>query len=265
MNFVHEKRLVVKVGSQVVLSDNRVDSKRVEEICGLIADLAKEYEVIVVFSGAVATGLNRRNLDREPVPNKQALSAIGQPLLMHMYYTGLKKHGLLASQLLLTYDDLDSRKRSENTYRVINKLLSQKIIPTINENDLTAVGELIFGDNNVMSAYATYLFHASLLVVLSRVDGYYDSDPQKNPNAKLLKVVNKIEPESLVVEPRPGSVYAQRGIVTKLEAAKYLLERGGKMFLTSAYDLETPRDYLLRGVHEKGTLFINKEENTPVI
>nr|AGT02409.1 glutamate 5kinase [Strigomonas culicis] len=265
MSSVRPKRIVLKVGSQLVLRDNHVDNSRIEEICHLVADLSKVYEVIVVFSGAVASGMTLLPLDRAPVPNRQALAAIGQPLLMHMYYTGMKKHGLLASQLLLTHDDLDSRKRSENTHRVINKLLSQNIIPTINENDVTAVGELLFGDNNVMSAYATHLFHASMLVVLSRVDGYYDCDPQKHPEARLLKVVHQIAPEALVLEPKPNSVYARRGIVTKLEAAKYLLERGGKMFLTNAYDLEAPRDYLLRGVHNKGTLFVSKEADASVV
>nr|AGT02773.1 glutamate 5-kinase [Angomonas desouzai] len=253
------QRIVVKIGSQIIVRNGKLDLEHLDELCQLIAELWEKYELIVVVSGAVAAGLTRLQMDRKPVENRQALSTIGQPLLMHLYSTALRKRNLICGQLLLTADDFDSGKRCRNASAMVEVLLSQRLVPLINENDLTTIGELIFGDNNIMSSYVTHFFGASLLVVLCQVDGYYSSDPKKNPDATLLKVVHEVFPEKMVLESKPNSVYESRGILTKLEAAKYLLERGNKMFLTNGHDLTAARDYLFRGVQSSGTLFTASE------
>ncbi|CAD2216460.1 glutamate 5-kinase [Angomonas deanei] len=257
-------RIVVKIGSQIVVRNNKLDIEHIDELCSLIAELFEKYEVIVVISGAVAAGLTRLQLDRKPVDNRQALSTIGQPLLMHLYSTALRKRGLTCTQLLLTVDDFDSRKRCKNASDMVDVLLAQKLVPLINENDLTTVGELVFGDNNKMSAYVTHYFRCALLVILSQVDGYYDSDPKVNRDAKLRKVVHHVEPQELTLAVKPDGIYAARGIVTKLEAAKFLLERKEKMFLCNGHDLTAVKEFLLGGNHASGTLFQPEGEASPI-
>ncbi|MBU1642066.1 glutamate 5-kinase, partial [bacterium] len=122
----------------------------------------------------------------------------------------------------------------------------------------TATAELVLGDNDQLSAYTANAVGAELLLILSDIDAYYDSDPRKNTDAKILKVVNAITSEELTKEVSPNHAFATGGIVTKLKAANYLLEHDGSMFLSSGFDLTDARAYLLEGRHQGGTLFSKK-------
>ncbi|AIN99380.1 glutamate 5-kinase, putative [Leishmania panamensis] len=249
------KRIVVKVGSSILVENQEIASHRIEALCRFVAELQARYEVILVTSGAVAAGYTKKEMDKSFVPNKQALASMGQPLLMHMYYTEFQKHGILCAQMLLAAYDLDSRKRTINAHNTIEVLLSHKVIPIINENDATALHELVFGDNDRLSALVAHRFKADLLVILSDIDGYYTANPRTCTDAKIRKVVHEIDPSELVAEATPNNRFATGGIVTKLQAAQFLLERGGRMYLSSGLQLETVRDFLIGGHHELGTLF----------
>lgn len=248
-------RIVIKVGSALLVENRHIATSRINELCHLIADLSDKYEVILVSSGAVASGSTEVPLDKSTMPNKQALAAVGQPLLMHMYYTEFHKYGLRCAQLLLDSHDFDSRSRTRNALNTIEVLLANKIVPVINENDATATAEIAFGDNDQMSAHVAAHFAASLLVILSDIDGYFDANPKDNPDAQLRKVVHELSREELDAPASPNNFYATGGIVTKLKAAQFLIENNRKMLLTNGYKLDVVRATLLRHEQDIGTLF----------
>jgi len=247
------KRIVFKVGTATLYENGKLSS-RIDDIVELLSELNKEYEVLLVSSGAVGAGYTRCPLDKSKLENKQALAAIGQPLLMREYKERFHKHGVTVAQVLVTAADFDSRKRTENARKMINVLLENKVIPIINENDSVSVEEILFGDNDQLSAYVTYYFDADMLFVLSDIDAFYTDNPKTNKNAKPLKVVTEIKDELLIQECNPNDQFATGGIVTKLKAAKFLMERGKSMFLTSGFDLSDVKAFL-NGEHKGGTLF----------
>ena len=132
-------------------------------------------------------------------------------------------------------------------------------MPIINENDATATEELVFGDNDQLSSRVAYYFGADLLILLSDIDGYYDKDPNKYPDALMRKEVYEIHPSELVVEHSPHFAFATGGIVTKLKAADFLMQRGKSMFIASGFELEDVKSYMLQGIHKGGTLFTCKD------
>ncbi len=254
------KRIVFKVGTATLYENGKL-SGRIDEIVKLLSELNGDYEVLLVSSGAVGAGYTRCKLDKSRLENKQALAAIGQPLLMKEYKERFHKYNVIVAQVLVTAADFDSRKRTENAKKMINVLLENKVIPIINENDSVSVEEILFGDNDQLSAYVTYYFDADMLIILSDIDAFYTDNPKTNKNAKPLKVVNEIKDEWLKQECNPNDEFATGGIVTKLKAAKFLMERGKSMFLTSGFDLSDVRAFL-KGVHKGGTLFIAKGEES---
>ena len=251
------KRVVIKVGSHVLTQDGKIALDRLNNLVDLVALLHKNnQEVILVSSGAVAAGYTKKaSLNRAKVEEKQALAAIGQPLLLKHYQDSFDKFNILTAQVLLTADDFDSRKRTKYAKCAINTLLENKIIPIINENDVTATEELLFGDNDRLSAHVAYFFDADILAILSDIDAYYTDDPNKNKDAKPRKIVKEIKDSELIAECTPNGEFATGGIVTKLQAANFLLKRGKSMFLASGFDLKDAKEFLLNKNHIGGTLF----------
>ncbi len=249
------KRLVVKVGSHVLSEQNRLARDRITNLVSLLHQLQDKYEVMLVSSGAVAAGYSKLKLDKSKLENRQAIAAVGQPYLMSVYQKKLASYGLLSAQILLTADDFDSRKRTSFAKNAINTLLKNKVIPIINENDTTATQELVFGDNDQLSAHVAYYFDADMLVILSDIDGYYDSDPRQNDGAKLRTKVSEILDEDLEIPCDPNHAFATGGIATKLKAAKFLLDLDREMFMTSGFDLSIVKSFLLEGKQTGGTHF----------
>lgn len=250
------KRVVLKVGSHVLTQQNRLAKDRIENLCNFISNLnSKNYEVILVSSGAVAAGYSKLKLDKSILANRQALSAIGQPHLMGVYEKKLSQYDIVTAQVLLTADDFDSRNATEHAKNAIEALLSNGVLPIINENDTTATQELVFGDNDQLSAHVAYYFDADMLVILSDIDGYYTKDPRKYDDATIRSVVSEIEQSDLDSAETPNHAFATGGIVTKLKAADFLLKRHKQMFLASGFDLSDIRSYLLEENHQGGTLF----------
>ncbi|CAA6806044.1 MAG: Glutamate 5-kinase (EC [uncultured Sulfurovum sp.] len=249
-------RIVIKVGSHVLTENGAVCTPRMRNLVDLIAELSKQgKEVILVSSGAVAAGYTVLALDRMVVKNKQALAAIGQPLLLKMYQEKFAVHEMLCSQVLLSAADLDSKRRTSLAKSVINILLANGVIPIINENDVIATEELVFGDNDQLSASVAHNFDAELLVILSDIDAYYDKNPRDFDDAKVLKEVSSISKEELLAETTANNEFATGGIVTKLKAAHFLLKHHKQMFLATGFGLSDAKSFLLDGVHKGGTLF----------
>jgi len=253
------KRVVVKVGSAVLTQDGEIALNRMQALVDFLAELAKTKDVILVSSGAVAGGYTKLKLDRSVIKNKQALAAIGQPVLMQKYANKFEKYGLIPAQVLITAANLSRPGDIIRVKNTIDTLIENNIIPIVNENDATATDELELGDNDQLSAYIAKSTDADMLIILSDIDAYYDDDPRVNANAKVLKIVNSIPEEELAKEVTPNNIFATGGIVTKLKAASYLLENNIDMFLASGFDLRDVKSFMLNQKHMGGTFFTNKD------
>ncbi len=253
------KRIVVKVGSHVLSEQNRLAKDRIDNLVEFLADLHKIYEVILVSSGAVAAGYSKLKIDKSVLANRQAIASVGQPYLMSVYQKKFNLYEILSAQVLLTADDFDSRRRTRHAKCAINTLLKHKVVPIINENDTTATEELVFGDNDQLSAHVAYYFDADMLVILSDIDGYYDSDPRLNDDAKIYSKVSFVKEEDMKIECNPNHSFATGGIATKLKAADFLLKRGKEMFMTSGFNLIDARNFLLNSTQTGGTHFVGED------
>ena len=255
------KRLVIKVGTAVLTQDGQLALERMNNLVKLIAKLKneKKLEVILVSSGAVGAGYTTLKLDKKIIANKQALAAIGQPLLLKHYKKRFKEHDITCAQMLFIADDFDSRKRTRNAQNVMEILLENNILPIINENDVIANYELLFGDNDQLAAHVAYYFNADMLAILSDIDGYYNKNPREFDDAVLQKNVYEISPEALEMKHSANSEFATGGIVTKLKAADFLMRRDIPMYLSSGFDLTNAYDFLVDGNHNSGTIFQAKK------
>ena len=254
------KRIVFKVGSGVLTEKNSIAKDRMMSLISMLSEFKKYYEVILVTSGAVAAGYTALKLDRKIKISKRVLASVGQPILMSSYKAKFELYGIDTSQILLTEDDFDSRRRTEIFRRIISTTLENGILPIVNENDISTTSEQVFGDNDQLSAHVTHHTDADLLVILSDIDGYYDLNPSTHKNAKMYSKIDEISQDALNEEHTPSNEFATGGIVTKLKAAKFLLQRNREMFLCSGYDLTSAKEFLLKeGNYSKGTLFTNSQ------
>ena len=249
-------RIVIKVGSHVLTENGMIAKRRMLALVELITMLKAEgYEVILVSSGAVAAGYTKLPLDRKSVANRQALAAIGQPLLLKMYQEQFEIFDIFCSQVLLSADVFESEKPIAHAKVAIDTLLANGVIPIINENDTVSIDELVFGDNDRLSAHVAHYFDANLLVILSDIDAFYDKDPNRYEDAQRRAVVTELLPEELEAEHTPNNEFATGGIVTKLLSADFLMKHNREMFLASGFDLNDVKSFLIDKVHQGGTLF----------
>jgi glutamate 5-kinase len=172
-----------------------------------------------------------------------------------MYQEKFARFDLLCSQVLLSADVFDSRKHTEHAKNAIDTLLANNVVPIINENDTVSIEELVFGDNDRLSAHVAHYFDAALLVILSDIDAFYDKDPNKYDDAQRRVVVNRLEEDELNAAHTPNNEFATGGIVTKLQSADFLMKQGREMFLASGFDLGDVKSFLVDGKHRGGTLF----------
>ena len=226
-------RIVVKVGTSTLTYDNgKVNLRRIDKLCKVLSDLHNQgKEIILVSSGAIGVGVGKMGLPKKPdsTPEKQALAARGQCELMFMYDKLFGEYNNMVAQVLLTRDAVDSEHKKENVLNTFNTLLSMGIIPIVNENDTVAIDELEghnFGDNDMLSAIVAKLVGADALVILTDIDGLYDSDPRKNKDAKRLERVERITEDIENMAGGTGSNRGTGGMTTKLQAAKYVTESG---------------------------------------
>lgn len=219
----HVKRVIVKIGSGVISTDDGLDQAMLDSIASDLCDLRQQgLEVIVVSSGAVAAGKGQLGIVGRPqtIPQKQAAAAIGQTRIIRAYKETFLARGHMVAQVLLTRDDLSNRRRYLNARNTLTTLLEYGVTPIVNENDTVVVEEIRFGDNDNLSALVTSLIEGDLLVILSDVDGFYDSDPSENPDAILIPLVERITPKIEALAGEAKGNLGTGGMSTKVKAAK---------------------------------------------
>ncbi|HEX13359.1 MAG TPA: glutamate 5-kinase [Desulfurella acetivorans] len=222
------KRIVIKVGSAIVANNNDIDINKINEIAQDVSFLINQNkEVLIVSSGAVACGMKILKIKKKPdtLSLRQALASIGQPYLMGIYTKTFAHYSLNVSQVLISIEDILSRKRYLNAKNTFEALFGLKIIPIVNENDSVAVKELMFGDNDSLSAHILNLVEGNLLIILTDVDGVFDKDPKLYPDSTLIKTITNEEP--LLKNLKGKSKLGEGGIASKIKAA-LTASKGGK-------------------------------------
>ncbi|MEO7979674.1 MAG: glutamate 5-kinase [Sporichthyaceae bacterium] len=230
-------RVVVKVGSSSLTAPGGgLDARRVEALVdALAAAHAGGREVVLVSSGAIASGLGPLSLTRRPrdLATQQAAASVGQGLLVHRYTEAFARHGITVGQVLLTTDDVVRRGHYRNAQRTLYRLLDLGVLPVVNENDTVATEEIRFGDNDRLAALVAHLVRAELLVLLSDVDGLYDGDPRR-PGARRIGRVTGPEDLVGVRLGRGGAGVGTGGMATKVEAARIAAAAGVRAVVASA-------------------------------
>jgi glutamate 5-kinase len=230
------RRIVVKIGSQILSSSRGLNEERVERLVRELAALHdRKKELVVVSSGAVAAGMTRLGIHEKPktIPQKQALAAVGQIKLMALYERYFSQFGKNVAQVLLTHEDLANRQRYLNAKHTFQTLLESAIIPIVNENDTVAVEEMKFGDNDHLSSLVATLLEAELLVILSDVEGVYDRDPKSDRTAELIPLISDIKTSARQISGSTPNLYGTGGIASKLAAAEKAAAAGIPALITS--------------------------------
>jgi len=263
---VNAKRIVVKVGTSTLThSTGKLNFFRIEKLVRELSDLANQgKEIILVTSGAVGAGVDRLGLKEKPttIPEKQAMAAVGQGILMHMYEKLFGEYGQTVAQVLLTRENSVKHKQYMNSRNALLTLLKMGVIPVINENDAIAVDELKIGDNDTLSATVATLVDADVLIILSDIEGVYTANPQSDPAATLILEIKDITPEIEALAGGAGSKLGTGGMFTKIQAAKIAVNSGVTMVIASGN-----RDGIVRDVlngRELGTVFPAKEYHLKV-
>ena len=254
-----KQRIVIKIGSSSLMHPDtgKPDLRKLEKLVRIICDLKNQNkDVILVSSGAIAVGIQTMGLSVKPktLSLKQACAAVGQAQLMMMYQKLFLEYNHMAAQVLLTFDAITNEERRRNAENTLNELLQQDIIPVVNENDTVAIEEIEFGDNDTLSAIVAHLIKADLLILLTDIDGLYTDDPHKNPEAKKLSVVERIDDSIKAMAKGEGSVYGTGGMATKIAAARIATDSGADMAILNASDLNLIHA-LLDG-EDVGTIFL---------
>ncbi|MFC1567161.1 glutamate 5-kinase [bacterium] len=236
------KRYVLKIGSSLLTNeDGALNRDYLEFLVKHISDaLKKGTELLIVTSGAIATGIGRLGMHFEPksLPEKQALAAVGQVVLMNEYKTIFNKYDHIIAQILLTRNDISNREGYINTRNTLLTLLNKNIIPIINENDTVSTEEIKFGDNDMLSALVASKVEADYLVILSDVEGLYTDNPKKNKDAQLVKEVEKIDDKIIDYAGTKGSMRGTGGMITKLNAAKLATGNGVEVIIANGSNKE---------------------------
>lgn len=259
------KRIVIKVGTSSLTYDTgKVNFSKFDKLARVISDLVNQgKQVILVTSGAIGVGIAKLNLKEKPAltPEKQAVAAVGQCELMHIYSKFFSEYGHIVGQILLTKDVVEDNVRKTNVINTFENLLERSIIPIVNENDSISIEEIEhiknFGDNDTLSAIVAQLTNSDLLIILSDIDGLYDCDPRQNTCSKLISIVEEITPEIEECAGGAGTKRGTGGMVTKLSAAKIATTSGTNMVIANGSNPDIIMD-VING-NEAGTLFIARK------
>jgi glutamate 5-kinase len=255
------KRLVVKIGSALLVEDNgEVRRAWLDALCeDLAGQRAQGREVVVVTSGAIAIGRRHLKLAGKALQldEKQAAAATGQIRLAHAWQEAFAKHGITVAQLLLTIDDTENRRRWLNARNTMDTLLRLGAVPVINENDTVATQEIRFGDNDRLAARVAQMIAADTLVLFSDIDGLYTADPRHDPKAEFIPEVRELTAAIEASAGDPGSDKGSGGMVTKLQAARIALAAGCRMAIAPGQAMHPLRAIVQGG---RCTWFLPHEE-----
>jgi len=247
-NLTDHKNIVVKIGTTSLTHPNgKMNLKLFSKLAWVLTDLQnRDYSVILVSSGAIAVGADKLRLDDRPrdILGQQAASAVGQALLMRMYESFFAEHDQTVAQILLTRDCLESAERRQNAKNTMAMLKRLRVIPIVNENDTVSTAELGFADNDSLSAQVAVLTEADLLIMLSDIDGFYDSDPRQNADAKLIGYIEKIDDRLLKAGGKPTDGLGTGGGSAKITAAQTAAKSGIPTVIASGKDPQILYDIL---------------------
>jgi len=255
------RRIVIKVGSSTLTgkAGSALDSQAVHQLVDIVAKLRAEgREVAVVSSGAIAAGLAPLGLASRPkdLATQQAAASVGQGLLIAEYNQSFARHNIVASQVLLTIEDVIRRSHYQNAQRTLFKLLQMGVVPIINENDSVGTQEIRFGDNDRLAALVAHLIGADLLVLVSDIDALYDAPPSDVSATRIKEVVNVNEMAGIEIGGVGAAGVGSGGMVTKIEAARIATGAGVAMLLTNLNSLTSALagedvGTIFRAIHDK--------------
>ena len=233
--------IVLKLGTSTLAhATGRLNIRRMEHLCKVLSDLKNAgHQIILVSSGAIGMGVGKLGLPGRPadMPSKQAAAAVGQCELMYTYDKLFTEYSHTVAQLLLTGEDIKSEQRSRNVRNTLTRLLELGALPVINENDAVATDEIgvenTIGENDSLSAIVAAAIGADLLVLLSDIDGLYDKDPRRHPDARLIPTVERVDDELFTLAEDSSTGLGTGGMITKLRAAAIATEAGCEMVIAN--------------------------------
>lgn len=256
MDIKNAKTVVLKVGtSTLTYSTGMLNLRRIESLIKTICDLQNSgKKMVLVSSGAMAAGLAKIGFVTHPekIEERQAASAVGQCELMNLYDGIFSRYGQKIAQMLLTKDAVEHEVMRKNATGTFKVLLEKGCIPVINENDSVSYEEIKFGGNDFLSAYVGQLCGAQLIINMTDINGLYDSDPRKNPDAKLIEYVDDID-KVIGFAGGTGTKLGTGGMLAKLSAAKISTQAGIPMMIVNGTDPEILYD-IFEG-KSRGTFF----------
>jgi glutamate 5-kinase len=258
----HIKKVIIKIGSAVLTGADGLDLQIIEQLVDEIAELTKKgYQIVVVTSGAIASGKHRMGISGplKSMPQKQAAAAIGQGRLMRVYSNAFGKHGIYVAQILLTMSDLTDRKRFLNVRNTLSTLTEWGVIAVINENDSVAVDEIKFGDNDHLAAMIANITEAHLLINLTSTEGLYDKNPTLSKNAKVISLVREITEDIESAATADTTAVGMGGMKSKVIAARKVTAFGIPYII--APGKEKGILHAIIAGKDKGTLFLPMSEH----
>ena len=256
------KKVLIKIGSAVLAGDDGLDIAIIQQLADEIAGLKDEgYQIIIVTSGAIASGKHRMGIagPLKSIPQKQAAAAIGQGRLMRVYANAFGAHGIYVAQILLTMSDLTDRKRFLNIRNTLSTLVEWGVIPVINENDTVAVEEIKFGDNDHLAAMMANLIETHLVINLTSTDGLYDRNPATSKEARLIPLIREFTEEIEGAATDDTTALGIGGMKSKVMAAKKVTACGIPYVIAPGKEKG-----ILKAIFagkEKGTLFLPAGEH----
>ena len=262
---LYQNRIVVKVGTSTLTNEmGQSDLRSFDRLACVLADIQNlGYEVILVSSGAIAVGSNSLKMKSRPTSMrlKQAAAAVGQCRIMFLYDKFFGDYDKPIAQILLNAEDIQQEEKKENLFNTFDALLEMGIIPVVNENDSVSYTEIeseerLFGDNDMLSAVVAVLCRAQKLVILSDINGLYDSDPRLHPNARLIRRIDQIDQHIYAIAGGAGSRRGTGGMRTKLQAATLATSQGIDTIITNGKNPQSLYD-IIKG-ETAGTLFTAK-------
>ena len=258
-----KKRIVLKLGTSTLThKTGKLNIRRMKKLVQVLADLHNAgKELILVSSGAVGMGIGKLNLTSRPddTPTKQAVAAVGQCELMHIYDDMFSKYSVTVAQILLTKHILTNGLH--NVQNTLQRLMEMGVVPIVNENDTVAIDELELkiGENDSLAAMVATIIKADLLIILSDIDGLYSADPHSHPDAEVIPVVEKIDTRIMEMAGGAGSSLGTGGMATKIHAAKIATDANIDMVIMNGN--EPDKLYDLFENKNVGTIFVANPNN----
>ena len=248
MYISRSKTIVIKIGSSLLINDKGVIRKKwLSEFGKDIKELIDQKKnIIIVSSGAIALGCKKLNLNKKnlKLDKSQAVASIGQIELMNLFKKNLSSKKINLSQILITLEDTEKRRRAINAKRTFENLFSLGFVPIVNENDSTATSEIKYGDNDRLASRVAQISGADCLILLSDVDGLYSKNPKLNKNVKLIKEIKNIDSNIEKIATKSTGQYGTGGMKTKIDAAKICQFSGCYMCIANGLNLRPIKEII---------------------